>query len=176
MSGTLDGRPFVTLRALCDMLMARIAAILRAPDPPDPRRVNPSDLPELLELAAAGRAGRRRTWSTRVLCEVAAGERRFPVQAFLLGSARPDAPAVGFFGGVHGLERIGAEVAIAYLRSLVMRLRLGRHAAPPAGDDAAGVHAAGQSGRAVAGHARQSQRRRPDAQRAGRIAASACPT
>ena len=32
-------------------------------------------------------------------------------------------PAVGYFGGVHGLERIGAEVVIAYLHSLVMRLQ-----------------------------------------------------
>jgi hypothetical protein len=30
---------------------------------------------------------------------------------------------VGYFGGVHGLERIGAEVVIAYLHSLVMRLQ-----------------------------------------------------
>jgi hypothetical protein len=30
---------------------------------------------------------------------------------------------VGFFGGVHGLERIGAEVVMAYLRSLATRLR-----------------------------------------------------
>jgi hypothetical protein len=30
---------------------------------------------------------------------------------------------VGYFGGVHGLERIGAEVVIAYLQSLVMRLQ-----------------------------------------------------
>jgi hypothetical protein len=30
---------------------------------------------------------------------------------------------VGFFGGVHGLERIGAEVVIAYLAHLVARLR-----------------------------------------------------
>jgi hypothetical protein len=59
----------------------------------------------------------------RLLCEVEAGARRFPVHAFLLGSARRDVPAVGFFGGVHGLERIGAEVTIAYLRSLVMRLQ-----------------------------------------------------
>jgi hypothetical protein len=83
--------------------------------------VNPSDLPELLELAQLIQLAGPHL-ETRVLCQVAAGERRFPVQAFLLGSARPDAPAVGFFGGVHGLERIGAQVAIAYLRSLVMRL------------------------------------------------------
>ena len=84
--------------------------------------MNPTDLPELLELQSlcdlAGPYMER-----RVLCEVDAGESRFPVQAFLLGSARRDVPAVGFFGGVHGLERIGAEVTIAYLRSLVMRLQ-----------------------------------------------------
>ena len=80
-----------------------------------------TELPELLELRQlAEQAGPHLT--QRLLCEAAAGERRFPVQAFVLGSSRPDAPAVGFFGGVHGLERIGAEVAIAYLRSLVMRL------------------------------------------------------
>lgn len=59
----------------------------------------------------------------RVLCEVQAGGARWPVQAFLLGSTDPGVPAFGIFGGVHGLERIGAEVTIAYLRSLVMRLR-----------------------------------------------------
>jgi hypothetical protein len=84
--------------------------------------VNPTDLPELLELQSLAQlAGPH--MEQRVLCEVVAGERRFPVQAFLLGSARADAPAVGFFGGVHGLERIGAEVTIAYLRSIVMRLQ-----------------------------------------------------
>lgn len=58
----------------------------------------------------------------RVLCEVQAGHQRFPVLAITLGNASPEVPAVGFFGGVHGLERIGAEVVIAYLRSLLMRL------------------------------------------------------
>ena len=59
----------------------------------------------------------------RLLCEVRAGAQRLPVQAFVLGSAQADAPAVGFFGGVHGLERIGAEVVVAHLRSVLMRLR-----------------------------------------------------
>lgn len=81
----------------------------------------PTHLPELEELdALAQRAG---PWmETRVLCEVETGEQRLPVHAFLLGSARPDAPALGVFGGVHGLERIGVQVAIAFLRSIVMRL------------------------------------------------------
>jgi hypothetical protein len=53
---------------------------------------------------------------------VAAGH-HFPVYAICLGNPSPDVPAVGFFGGVHGLERIGAQVVTAYLQHLVMRLR-----------------------------------------------------
>ena len=46
-----------------------------------------------------------------------------PVYAIGLGNPSPDVPAIGFFGGVHGLERIGADVVIAFLHSLVMRLQ-----------------------------------------------------
>lgn len=77
---------------------------------------------ELLELEAIVQlAGPHVT--RRLICEVRLGENLLPVHAFMLGSSDPAAPALGIFGGVHGLERIGAEVAIAYLRSLVMRLR-----------------------------------------------------
>ena len=57
------------------------------------------------------------------LCDVSIGAERLPVLALTLGNPSPDVPAVGFFGGVHGLERIGAEVVMAYLASLVARLR-----------------------------------------------------
>ncbi|RZL03204.1 MAG: zinc carboxypeptidase [Rubrivivax sp.] len=57
------------------------------------------------------------------VCEVSAGPHRLPVHAITLGNPSPDVPAVGFFGGVHGLERIGSRVVMAYLRSLVMRLK-----------------------------------------------------
>lgn len=46
-----------------------------------------------------------------------------PVYAITLGNADPAVPGAGFFGGVHGLERIGAEVVMAYLHSVVMRLQ-----------------------------------------------------
>jgi len=78
-----------------------------------------SELPELEALARIAGTQIER----RLLCEVRVGAERLPVNAYLLGNASLDAPAVGFFGGVHGLERIGAEVVIAHLRSLVMRLR-----------------------------------------------------
>ena len=51
------------------------------------------------------------------------GSAALPVYSIGLGNPSPDVPAIGFFGGVHGLERIGAEVVIAYLHNLVMRLQ-----------------------------------------------------
>ncbi|MBI5256892.1 MAG: zinc carboxypeptidase [Burkholderiales bacterium] len=58
----------------------------------------------------------------QVACEVPSGGRAWPVPVFTLGSADPTLPALGVFGGVHGLERIGCEVALAFLRSLLQRL------------------------------------------------------
>ena len=47
---------------------------------------------------------------------------KFPVHVVALGNPSPDVPVAGFFGGFHGLERIGTAVVLAYLRSLVGRL------------------------------------------------------
>ncbi len=57
------------------------------------------------------------------LGDVRVGERSFPLLALCLGNPSPQVPAIGFFGGVHGLERIGAELVMAFLASLVSRLR-----------------------------------------------------
>ena len=78
--------------------------------------------PELTELRRIVEAAGARLHAT-VVCEVAHGSQRLPVHAIALGSASPSAPAVGFFGGVHGFERIGTQVVIAYLESLVARLQ-----------------------------------------------------
>lgn len=59
----------------------------------------------------------------RTACTVKTGGKEFPVLSVCLGNPDPALPAAGFFGGVHGLERIGAEVVLAYLSSLVARLR-----------------------------------------------------
>lgn len=82
---------------------------------------NPTPLPQLAELyALLDRAGSH--VQVQELGTVADGEHQHPLLAITLGHPGPDVPAVGFFGGVHGLERIGAEVVLAFLRSLVMRL------------------------------------------------------
>ena len=60
----------------------------------------------------------------RVACTVSLpGKGSYPVYVITLGNPASHVPAVGYFGGVHGLERIGAEVVIAHLHSLVMRLQ-----------------------------------------------------
>jgi hypothetical protein len=79
------------------------------------------DLPELAELRALLAINTPQLRS-RTLCEVNVGPCRLPVPLVTLGSERPDAPVAAFFGGVHGLERIGSQVVLAYLRSLLMRL------------------------------------------------------
>ena len=83
-------------------------------------------LPELPELEALERiialgAG----WlQAREVCRVSlATGGTYPVHVVTLGNPSRDVPAVGYFGGVHGLERIGAEVVLAYLLNLVMRLQ-----------------------------------------------------
>ncbi len=48
--------------------------------------------------------------------------REFPMYAMSLGSTRPDVPVFGITGGVHGLERIGTQVVLSYLVSMVERL------------------------------------------------------
>jgi hypothetical protein len=58
----------------------------------------------------------------QVVREVECRGEPLPVYSVALGNPDPSVPAIGVFGGVHGLERIGAEVVLAYLLSLVMRL------------------------------------------------------
>ena len=50
---------------------------------------------------------------------IAYKNREFPIYSIILGSMRPEVPVFAFFGGVHGLEKIGSEVILSYLRTLV---------------------------------------------------------
>ncbi len=43
----------------------------------------------------------------------------YAVHVLELGSQDPQAPAVGFFGGIHGNERIGSDVVLAFLHSVL---------------------------------------------------------
>jgi hypothetical protein len=80
-----------------------------------------SILPELSDLERLLERGRNHLQS-RVACEVSAGGNRFPVYELTLGNPDPGLPAIGFFGGIHGLERIGTQVLLYFLNSLLTRL------------------------------------------------------
>jgi hypothetical protein len=56
-------------------------------------------------------------------CSIAMDGRDFPVYTLALGNPDPQVPALGFFGGIHGLERIGTQIVLAFLESLLARLR-----------------------------------------------------
>ncbi|HWU43250.1 MAG TPA: M14 family zinc carboxypeptidase [Bdellovibrio sp.] len=43
---------------------------------------------------------------------------RLPIYKLSFGTTNPEAPVLGFIGGVHGLERIGAQVTVALMNSL----------------------------------------------------------
>ena len=80
-------------------------------------------LPELDALERILDLGAAHLDVTVVHQVAAAGASALPVYTIGLGNPSPEVPAIGFFGGVHGLERIGAEVVIAFLHSTVMRLQ-----------------------------------------------------
>jgi hypothetical protein len=73
----------------------------------------PDALAEIERLAAAAPPG-----SVDVLA-ITGG---FPIHAFSFGTRDRRAPALLVTGGVHGLERIGTDVAVAFLTTLVARL------------------------------------------------------
>jgi predicted deacylase len=72
-----------------------------------------TSLPALAAIERLAAAHRE----TEVLARV--GEH--PIHAFRFGARDATAPALLVVGGVHGLERIGTDVAIAYLTTLVAR-------------------------------------------------------
>jgi hypothetical protein len=78
-------------------------------------------LPELRELERIIALGKSHL-EVNVVCEVDAERQRFPVYQLALGNPDTSLPAIGFFGGIHGLERIGTQVLLSFLHSLLSRL------------------------------------------------------
>lgn len=74
-------------------------------------------LPEIQQIEK-----RMQSLGTRARFDILAhseqGELRLPIYKISFGSEDPKAPVLGFVGGVHGLERIGAQVCIALLNSM----------------------------------------------------------
>ena len=50
-----------------------------------------------------------------------------PLVGFSFGSQQDTAPAITFVGGIHGIERIGSQVVLSYLHTLVQRMQWDSH-------------------------------------------------
>lgn len=55
---------------------------------------------------------------TNVLTNVSAKDKAFPIYGMVLGSLDKSRPTLGLFGGVHGLERVGTQLCLAFLETL----------------------------------------------------------
>ncbi|WP_372981686.1 M14 family zinc carboxypeptidase [Marinobacter sediminum] len=86
------------------------------------RRLLRSFLPEMVQLERL-LAEAPVSVSTRILDRIPVAEMSLPIYRVDLGSERPDAPSMVLVGGVHGLERIGTQVVMAWLESVLARLR-----------------------------------------------------
>jgi hypothetical protein len=78
-------------------------------------------LPELRELERIIVLGKSHL-EVNTACEIELENHRFPVYELALGNPDPSLPAIGFFGGIHGLERIGTQVLLNFMRGLLSRL------------------------------------------------------
>ncbi|MBL7664030.1 MAG: DUF2817 domain-containing protein [Bacteriovoracaceae bacterium] len=56
------------------------------------------------------------------LTQIDCGMERFPIDALIYGPDDPTLPCVVLVGGVHGLERIGTQVIISYLKTITHSL------------------------------------------------------
>ncbi len=74
------------------------------------------ELQALLDMGSAH-------FEVQALCEVKTRGRSFPVYTASIGAHHRAAPAIGFFGGIHGLERIGTQLILHYMRALLSRLQ-----------------------------------------------------
>ena len=89
------------------------------------RRMLRRQLPELIELERI-LAESPAQFSAQVSASIPVGSLELPIYRVDVGDAPADRPALLLLGGVHGLERIGTQVVLAWLRNLANRSALGR--------------------------------------------------
>ncbi|MCB0362695.1 MAG: DUF2817 domain-containing protein, partial [Bdellovibrionales bacterium] len=84
-------------------------------------QISPGFFPEMLELESLMQEFPQFLRVTQVN-QVEYRHKTFPLYCLEIGSDSPKAPTFGLFGGVHGLERIGTQVILVFLRSYLSAL------------------------------------------------------
>ncbi|NTS76458.1 DUF2817 domain-containing protein [Catenovulum sp. SM1970] len=87
-----------------------------------PNRLLLDTLPELKQIEFIIESNRSLLRS-QVLAHVPYQNQLFPIHAISLGTENSKAPCITFVGGVHGLERIGSQVLIGFLETLLGRMQ-----------------------------------------------------
>ena len=83
-------------------------------------------LPELQQIEAIIQQDKQAYLRSKVLCRVSCEDDELPIYALTLGNSAQDIPCVTYVAGIHGLERIGTQVVIAFLEGLLERLKWDR--------------------------------------------------
>lgn len=78
-------------------------------------------LPELTELESLLEEGKQ-YMRIRVPAHIQHQGEHLPFYVLEMGSNSPSAPVLSLVGGVHGVERIGTQVILAFMKSLIRRL------------------------------------------------------
>lgn len=78
-------------------------------------------LPELFQLESLINQARKYA-KVKILTKVKTKGLELPLYSLRFGNNNKEMPAIAFVGGVHGLERIGARVVLAYLDTVIQRL------------------------------------------------------
>ena len=78
-------------------------------------------LPELEQLNSILHRGER-FLRVATIAQSATKNHLYPIHSISLGTEDPNKPAIAFVGGVHGIERIGTQVVLAFLDTLVNRM------------------------------------------------------
>lgn len=83
-------------------------------------------LPELCQIENLIQRDNKGQLVSRTLCMIPYGEHSLPVYALTLGNLAGELPSFTLVGGIHGLERIGTQVVLAFLETLLERLHWDR--------------------------------------------------
>ena len=79
-------------------------------------------LSELQQIEAIIQKDHKEFLSYKTLCHIPYANETLPIYALSLGNQADHIPTITFVGGIHGLERIGTQVVLAFLETLLERL------------------------------------------------------
>lgn len=87
-----------------------------------PHQLSQDRLSELRQIETIIQQDNKHYLSSEILSQITFKNQSLPIYALSLGSTAADAPCITFVGGIHGLERIGTQVVLTFLETLLMRL------------------------------------------------------